>query len=283
MIRLFSPAKINLFFKILGLRKDGFHNLESFFQAIDLGDELTFSHAIKDEFVSNDPTLRFNNDNFIYRALQLFRAKTNQLTPVKILLDKQIPIEAGLGGGSSNIATTLWGLNELFNSPAEVGELQNWSAELSSDAPFFFSRGSAIVTGRGENLLSVDSPVTKDKIWVVKPPYSLSTKEVYLYSKKSSKITLGLQSLVDKLYTPSPVLENDLEEAAHLICPHLALLKDELEYQGFKKFFMTGSGSAYVCFGNHMPNFKNTVQIFPIQYINRAENLWYQRTEYAIT
>ncbi|MCH9633116.1 MAG: 4-diphosphocytidyl-2-C-methyl-D-erythritol kinase [Chlamydiae bacterium] len=283
MISLFSPAKINLFFKMIGLRKDGFHNLESFFQAINLGDELTFSLSSKDEFISNDATLRFDNDNFIYQALQLFRNKTNNFSPVRIVLDKKIPKEAGLGGGSSNVATTLWGLNQLCNSAIDIAQLQEWSKEISSDAPFFFSNGSAICEGRGEIISDVKTPNVNSNIWIVKPPYSLSTKEVYLYSKKESKISDSLQILLDKVYSRKPVLENDLEEAAFMICPRLALLKDELEYQGFKQVFMTGSGSAYVCIGNHKPKFENPVQIFPIQYISRTHTKWYQGTHNAIT
>lgn len=275
MISLFSPAKINLFFKMIGLRKDGFHNLESFFQAINLGDELTFSHSSKDEFISNDPTLGFNNDNFIYQALQLFRKKTNNSSPIKITLEKKIPKEAGLGGGSSNVATTFWGLNQIFDSKVDVVHLQQWSKEISCDAPFFFSTGSAVCKGRGEIITAAKIPAVNNKIWIVKPPYSLSTKEVYLYSKKESKISESLQVLLDKIYSRKPVLENDLEEAAFMICPGLALIKDELEYQGFKQVFMTGSGSAYVCIGNQMPKFENPVQIFPIQYINRASTKWY--------
>lgn len=283
MIHLFSPAKINLFFKIMGLRKDGYHNLQSFFQAINLGDELTISFASKDTYTSTDPTLNFNEKNFIYKALQLFRKKTFLKDPVKIELIKNIPIEAGLGGGSSNVATTLWGLNELFKRPASENELFEWSKEIGSDVPFFFSLGSAICEGRGEKIIPMKMPEPLSSIWIVKPNVSLSTKEVYTYSKKKTKISESLEELSKKIYSKKPILKNDLEEAAFLLCPSLALLKDELEYQGFKYVTMTGSGSAYVCIGESKPKFKNPVQIFPVQYINRAKNQWYTKGENANT
>ena len=280
MIRLFSPAKINLFFKIMGLRKDGFHNLHSFFQAINLGDELSFAHSHKDNFTSTEPSLKFNHDNFIYRALMLFREKTHLKDPVQIDLIKNIPIEAGLGGGSSNIATTLWGLNELFDRPVSKNELFEVSKTLGSDVPFFFSTGSAVCSGRGEEVLPMKMPLEEMPIWVVKPNVSLSTKEVYTYAKKKSSIKESLETLSELIYSKSPILKNDLEEAAFLLCPTLALLKDELEYQGFKKVFMSGSGTSYVCMGENKPVFKNPVKVFPVKYINRKPNEWYQKEIY---
>lgn len=262
---------------MIGLRKDGFHELQSFFQAINLGDDILLSTSSKDFYQCNDPSLNFNKDNFVYQALALFRNKTNILDPVSIELIKRIPKGAGLGGGSSNIATLLWGLNKLFGEPASVETLLDWSKEISSDAPFFFSLGSAVCEGRGEKIAPVERPPMKEQIWIVKPPYSLSTKEVYLYSKKQSKISESLKALIQKMYSSQPILENDLEEAAFLLCPQLVLLKDELEQQGYQKVFMTGSGSAYVCIGNQAPKCKNPVQIFPVRYINRNPNEWYQK------
>ena len=92
---------------MIGLRKDGYHNLQSFFQAINLMDQITLSRSSQDEYSSNDHTLGFNNKNFVFCALQLFREKTKIVDPVRIQLHKEIPQGAGLGGGSSNIATTL--------------------------------------------------------------------------------------------------------------------------------------------------------------------------------
>ncbi len=268
---------------MIGLRKDGYHNLQSFFQAINLMDQITLSRSSQDEYSSNDHTLGFNNKNFVFCALQLFREKTKIVDPVRIQLHKEIPQGAGLGGGSSNIATTLWGLNELFDARCSLAQLQSWSSQLSSDAPFFFSNGSALCEGRGEIVTSYPMPEQKESVWIVKPPYSLSTPEVYLYSKKTSKITSSLEELLQSVYSDNPQCFNDLEESAFLISPQLALLKDELEYLGFSRVFMTGSGSGLICVGHEMPKIKSPVQIFPVQYINRVSSQWYLRNSYAIT
>lgn len=281
MIHLFSPAKINLFFKIMGLRKDGYHNLQSFFQAINLGDDLSFSFSEKDSFSCVGSDFHWNENNFIFKAVQLFRKKTNLTDPLNIELIKRIPVHAGLGGGSSNIATTLWGLNKLFNKPVPTQDLQMWGAELGADVSFFFSPGSAVCEGIGEVVKPMKMPVKKSMMWLVKPPYSISTKEAYTFSKKESKIKEDLNILIQSLYSKNPIFKNDLEEAAFLICPPLALFKDELTYMGFKNVFMTGSGSAFVCTGEKKPEFKIPTQIYPIQYINRACNEWYTKDKHA--
>jgi len=99
MIKLFSPAKINLFFKLTGQREDGYHSIQSFFQAVSLGDVLTFKHSHRDSFRSNLEILGFNDHNSIIKALFIFRKETGFKTPLEITLDKKIPTEAGLGGG----------------------------------------------------------------------------------------------------------------------------------------------------------------------------------------
>ncbi len=275
MLRLFSPAKINLFFKLIGLRNDGFHQLESFFQAVSLGDDLTLSRSSQDQFISNDTDLIQDPSNTILKALKLFRQKTSIFDPVQVELVKRIPKQAGLGGGSSNAATMLWGLNVIFGTKIDDQTLLDWGKEIGSDVPFFFSYGSALCKGRGEEIIHAAPPNLVSSVWIVKPPFALSTKEVYTFSKKKSKIAQSLETLMQKIYTPEPILENDLEEAAFLLCPHLALLKDELLGQDFSQVFMTGSGSSYVCIGSKPPKCKNTVQIFPVKYINRLEHQWY--------
>ncbi len=112
-LTLFSPAKINLFLRIMGKRPDGYHELASLFQAIGLGDTLTFTLTPQDSLTCSDPSLPCNDSNLIIKALHLFRRKTNLHIPVTIHLEKHIPTQAGLGGGSSNAATTLGALNTL--------------------------------------------------------------------------------------------------------------------------------------------------------------------------
>src|SRR3990167_2918479 len=114
-MKLFSPGKINLFFRVLAKRSDGFHQIASLYQAIDLFDILTIERAELDSFTCTDPKLSCDHSNLISKALTLFRTHFSLDFGIRVHLEKRIPMEAGLGGGSSNAATLLWGVNELAN------------------------------------------------------------------------------------------------------------------------------------------------------------------------
>jgi 4-diphosphocytidyl-2-C-methyl-D-erythritol kinase len=137
-MRFFSPAKLNLFFRVLYKREDQYHEIASLFQAVSLGDFLSIEMSEEDVLSCNDLSLLCDRSNLIMKALDLFRKKTGIKIAVKVHLEKNIPLQSGLGGGSSNAATTLWGLNELCGRPASLRQLQNWSSEIGSDIPFFF-------------------------------------------------------------------------------------------------------------------------------------------------
>ncbi|NGX63602.1 MAG: 4-diphosphocytidyl-2-C-methyl-D-erythritol kinase, partial [Candidatus Anoxychlamydiales bacterium] len=150
-LTFYSPAKVNLFFKILSKKQDGYHDIFSLNQAISLFDVLYFKKAKKDIFFCyNNKDLKFDETNLIIKALNLFRDKTKIKDSVEIYLKKNIPIEAGLGGGSSNAATTLFALNELFQKPLTILELIELSKNIGADAPFFFSKGSCFCKNIGD-------------------------------------------------------------------------------------------------------------------------------------
>lgn len=168
MLTLNSPAKINLFLRILNRRRDGYHNLASLFQTVDLLDQIHLSLDERDSLSCSDPTLPVDHTNLVTKAVELFRAKTGMAFNVRAHIDKKIPAQAGLGGGSSNAATTLWGLNTLLKNPATPQQLQVWSAEIGSDVPFFFSLGTAYCTGRGEQVFN--------QPFLDLPPFGLSSR-----------------------------------------------------------------------------------------------------------
>lgn len=234
---LLAPAKINLFFQVLGKREDGYHEIASLYQAIDLFDRLFFSPSSQDLLTSTDPTLPLDESNLIIKALHLFR-KSHPVPPLHIHLEKNIPIEAGLGGGSSNAATTLKALNQIAGFPLPSEKLLEIAALLGSDVPFFFSNGCAYCTGRGEKFTQTSLP-TPLSGWIVKPDFGLSTPLVYKalkpedYSIKKNEILF-------------PLFFNDLEKGAFRLSPKLKEMKQELE-QDFKTVVMTGSGSAFFC------------------------------------
>lgn len=252
---------------MLHKRPDGFHEIASLFQAISLGDFLTISpNDGCDHLTCTNPIIPTDQTNLILRAANLFRAKTGIQRYFSFALDKRIPIEAGLGGGSSNAATTLWGLNELTG--AEIGQdiLREWAAELGSDVPFFLSSGRAYAQGRGEILTEV-APVPVINLWIAKPNYGLSTPSVYKQVKQFTQ--------QNSHCTSRPIFFNDLEEPAFQIAPQLKEVKRALLQHGFEQVHMTGSGTAFFCIGNltqpHIPN----LQFFLVQFIYRDED-WYK-------
>ncbi len=266
MLTLFSPAKLNLFLLILGKRSDGYHELASLMQTIDLGDQITFTLASEDRIRCSDPNLPCGPTNLISKAVALFRRKTGLNHSISIEVEKKIPIEAGLGGGSSNGATTLWALNALHGHPVKEEELQSWSAEMGSDLPFFFSHGTAYCTGRGENVKNLP-PLTFDRpLFLYKPKEGLSTVEVYRALQLATCAPLNPEKLIEEFYGGEPLFHNDLEEPAFRLLPELYRYKTELQAQGITQITLSGSGSALFGFG------KGTNAL---RCINRTANAWY--------
>jgi 4-diphosphocytidyl-2-C-methyl-D-erythritol kinase len=254
MLTLFSPAKINLFLRIVGRRTDGYHDLASLFQTISLGDTLHFALAAKDQLTCTDPSIPTDASNLILKAAQLFRKKTGLSFGLNVHLEKKIPSQAGLGGGSGNAATTLWALNALHDYPATVADLQIWSSEIGSDISFFFSKGIAYCTGRGECIEEM-SPLPPQKVTIIKPDTGLPTPAVYARFRRlgfPNHFTSPEEDL-ESFFSPKSSLitryVNDLEPAAFAEAPSLAELKQNLLASGFTTVLMAGSGSAFFCLG----------------------------------
>lgn len=271
----YSPAKINLFLRVLNKRDDGYHNIFSLFQAVDVFDTLEFQLSELDFFSSTDNDLPFDSSNLIIKALELFRKKTQLKFSISIHLDKLIPKKAGMGGGSSNAATTLWALNELMGKPATTAELMRWSEELGSDVPFFFSHGTAICTGRGE-IVDELPPLPKKTLWLFKPAKGLSTPEVFANLDLSTLENRDPELALQGFFSGKPVYFNDLEEAAIKVMPALVEFKEKVNNMGFDVLCMTGSGTAFICDLRGT----DTATIYPpIQYVNRETHGWYIKTD----
>lgn len=298
---LFSPCKINLFLRIIKKREDGFHDLASLFQAIGFGDTLEMTPLIeeqekgRDEFTCNMPGVPVDSTNLVLRALELMREKTGVSMHFKTNLIKQVPAQAGLGGGSANAATAMWGANELMGRPASLKEMIDWSSELGSDITFFFSQGTAYCTGRGEIMTPIDPPLpTGTKLCIVKPNIGLSTPSVFkalnydeLSAIDSNEILLpafldsdGVENVPNKYYI------NDLEPPAFRCIPELGELKDSLsKVDGFKHVMMSGSGTSIFCIGqpveteSFMKEFGESedVQVFFSEFIDREKDGWFQK------
>lgn len=232
-IRLYAPAKINLRLKVLAKRDDGYHQIDTVMQSISLSDEITIDVAEEGLTVIGPPHLPQGRGNLCYRAAQAFCGVWHVKGGLRIHLNKYIPVQAGLGGGSSDAAAVLVGLNRLFGQPLGLEELTKLAAALGSDVPFFLYGGTARATGRGE----VIEPLDDAKPWwlrIIKPPYGLSTPEVYSAWRRG--VVVGRDEF----------FENDLEEAAQAIRPELKFVKQALMDDGAVHAFLCGSGSA-VC------------------------------------
>ncbi len=256
MASFLSPAKLNLTFRVLRKRPDGYHDIASLFQAIDLFDHLFFEPSVQDEISCSNPSIPCDETNLATKALHLFRREFS-CPAFKIHIEKQIPIQAGLGGGSSNAATALWALNQLTGQRATLEQLIQMGAQLGSDVPFFFSSGTALCTGRGE----IMEPRAMQPIsgWLAKPPYGLSTPLVY----KNTRIE-DLPSRTENYF-------NDLEVPAFRLEPRLVALRDELA-KSFKTVTLTGSGTAFFCLEGS-PKIIDGITFYRFHSINRSD--WY--------
>jgi 4-diphosphocytidyl-2-C-methyl-D-erythritol kinase len=263
----YSPAKINLFFRVLRKRSDGFHEIASLYQAIDLFDRISFSKSEADSLTCSDPQLSCGGDNLIVKALNLFRSHYPVPCGINIHLEKRIPMQAGLGGGSGNAATTLWGLNEWAGRPANLDQLITMGASLGSDVAFFFSHGTAYCTGRGEILEPFTLPRSLEG-WLAKPPFGLSTPLVYRETR--------IEELTDRdpkeILAGYPLFYNDLEPAAFRLEPRLDSFRKQLEQMGFESVTMTGSGTAFFCIGGSRPN---SIEMTPFRSIQRDADAWF--------
>jgi 4-diphosphocytidyl-2-C-methyl-D-erythritol kinase len=179
ILNISCPAKLNLMLKVVGKRADGMHEIKSHFQLINLFDELTIQKANKPQSsVTTNSSLDIENDNnIVYKAILSLSKYIQQDTHCKIHIIKNIPIGGGLGGGSSNAAAALIGINKLYNLGLSISELMVIGAELGADVPFFIFGKNAMATGIGEVLEEVSC--INSKFLIVAPNVHTSTKEMF--------------------------------------------------------------------------------------------------------
>ncbi len=184
-----APAKINLSLRVLGRRADGFHDLESLMCPVSVFDTLEVTRRVEGEleFVCDDATLPVGDDNLVVRAARLFCGARGIEPRVSIKLTKRIPHGAGLGGGSSDAATTLLALDRLFETRLSRVTLAAMAAELGSDVPFFIYESAAMIRGRGERVEPVAFPHALPLL-LIKPPFGVPTPWAYSRWKDACEI-----------------------------------------------------------------------------------------------
>lgn len=240
----YAPAKINLFLRVLRKRPDGYHDLVSLMQQISLYDELTYSLRPEGIILSCPGTdLPANEQNLIYRAARAIFNHTGYRGGVEIILNKHIPSAAGLGGGSSDAATTMMALNDLCSLNVSQTVLMKIGAKLGADVPFFIFATSAFATGVGDQLQKLPD-LPKINLVLINPAFPLSTKTVYeslnlTLTKKKNNYSIprfyGLGDVVRELH-------NDLEVVSMAMHPELHDFKSMLRQEGALGTLMSGSG-----------------------------------------
>lgn len=221
-----SYAKINWALRITGKRADGFHDLETVFQTISLHDELTFTPSDRLSLTCDDPSIPVDETNLVLRAARAVGAP-----PVAIHLRKRIPAGGGLGGGSSNAATTLRELG--------AGDLASIALSLGSDVPFFLFGGTAYATGRGE-VLTPMAPLSGIPLLLLLPEERVLTKDAF------ARVTHYSPALGIDAYRNFANFTNDFEEPVFAMLPRLRALKERLLLEGATWAGMSGSGSTIV-------------------------------------
>ena len=250
-----SPCKVNLLLNILGRRSDGFHALETVFHPVNLCDRLTLARAASEiQLTCSDPGLPTDAGNLVHRAATAFRNAAAITSGLRIHLQKQIPLAAGLGGGSSNAAATLRGLNELFGQPLPVARLAELAAGLGSDVNFFLQDQPALATGRGEIIESL-SPflaLRGASFFLIHPGFGISTPWAYQNLARFPLAQNGTPGRARKLIQllqsgdlpqASREFYNSLEAPALEKYPVLKQYQVFLRAEGASATLMSGSGS----------------------------------------
>jgi 4-diphosphocytidyl-2-C-methyl-D-erythritol kinase len=246
-----APAKINLYLKVLSKRDDGYHQIETFFERISIFDRLSIE-SVRDSsttIVCDDSRVPLGEESLMGRIARAFREKSGKKVHFYVKLEKNIPLGAGLGGGSSDAAALLKGMNSLTGFPLDEAALYEVSSQLGADIPFFVSEGSfARGTERGDIIQKVETDL---EIWhiLVTPPFEVSTRDIY---NKISAFGLTNNRGVDRMFTAflkqgniSGIAENlcnDLQAVTLRDFPTLEHVFSVLKTEGAKGVLLSGSG-----------------------------------------
>ena len=278
-----SPCKVNLILNILGKRADGFHELETVMQPVNLCDEMTFERtAVGLQLTCSHPELPTDSKNLVHRAATSFLAAAKISDGVKIHLQKNLPLAGGIGGGSANAAVAFTALNELFGSPLPLAKLHELAAALGSDVPFFLYDQPALATGRGEKVQTLEHfPALRGKaFFLVHPGFGISTPWSYQNLARFPEALNGkagrAAALVTKLQAGDlPVAAGDfynsLEAQAFDKFPVLELYKEFLRENGALVALMSGSGSTTFAIAENLAAAENLSEKFKSQF---GDNGW---------
>jgi len=242
-----SPAKVNLFLKVVSERPDGYHELVSVVDIVSIYDVIRLKELPDGEIRVRDRAglLPEGRDNTIWRAIMLLKDRFRKASGIEAVVEKRIPLGSGLGGGSSNAARVMKALVRLWGLGVELPELMDLGREVGADVPLFLYGRPCVIRGVGDRVSPIDLP--RLSYVIVYPNMNVSTREVYnrlriVLTKGENEVTFcGKFSTALDI---AGILENDLEKVALSMCPEIQTIKDRLREAGALGSLMTGSGSA---------------------------------------
>ena len=276
MIKVSCPAKINLTLEVVNKRDDGFHNIKSIMQTVSLYDYLTIeakkAETTEITLSGTSAEIPYNEKNLVFKAAKLFLEESGISAKINIFIEKNIPIAAGLAGGSTDAAGTLYGLNEILGQPFCREKLHELCAKLGSDLNVCLEGGTLLATSRGEVIQKLDCDINYPVTLIKPKKLGISAKEAYTkYAAKKIKPQKNMtEKLIDAIKNQQNIQEflyNDLE---------YAIFDDDRELQTIKEklpnSIMSGSGSTYFILGNLKENiFDDTYQVISdLQFINKG-------------
>lgn len=285
-MKIYSYGKINLFLDIEGKLPNGYHLIKTIMQSIDMHDEIQLSNYDKDEIIiqCSTPNIPVDERNTCYKAAAAIKEIYHINSGIVIQINKAIPSEAGLAGGSGNSAAVIRGLNIFWNLNMSELEMQATALKIGSDVPFCLTGGTYAAEGTGEKLTKLND-FTWDNILVVKPDFSMSTKFVYSNTEpshynlhKSSKILDYINSSSFESAARSAC--NSLEKVVEIFHPEINNIKKMMIQKRAINSLMTGSGSAvYGLFADKLSleeAYKNISSIYPQTFITKTIDKGYQ-------
>ncbi|MGO9482418.1 MAG: 4-(cytidine 5'-diphospho)-2-C-methyl-D-erythritol kinase [Candidatus Kryptoniota bacterium] len=285
-MKLLAPAKINVGLRVIRKRSDAYHDIETVFYPIHLADELEITRSDKHEFYSN---VDLETDaNLCLKALNFFCERTGINAEVKMVLKKNIPIGSGLGGGSSDAASVLLALQELYGNPLCEIELHDIAAQLGADVPFFLKKLPACAAGKGEIITPINFHITSF-ILTVTPDVSVSTALAYSLVKpiedfdqkpgtKEKSLCSSIFELGDRYSSYRDIIVNDFEEPVIERFPVIGEIKSTMCSQGADFALMSGSGSSVYGFFKTEPLIRKASEWLNKKFMLRKTDVTYPYT-----
>lgn len=259
VLKLKSKSKVNIGLRIINKRKDGFHNIHTVFQELDFHDILTISKLSSGcSFSSNVDWLDDSSDNLCIKAYNLMN-ENYDIGGISISLNKMIPPGSGLGGGSSNAASIIKAINELYELKASYSDLEKISSQIGADVPFFIRGGVQLGEGLGTKLTQIKKKINGFFMLVI-PDFQINTSWAYSKSKilleKPSK-AVNFKYQMEKKHIPFELFENDFESIICPSYPEIGVIKDELQAYNACHTSLSGSGSTVYAIFNDKADAKS--------------------------